>query len=255
MNDGYKVVRNFLNDDHIKELQRVLLNYHKNWCEKNQKLYRERAINSAYLTKKDDCPEEDRIFLFNLICSEKINNELVHIFNKNDACFLNTQLFFDPYNSEQKNYWHRDIQYTGLSLDEQKKSIADDSNNVVHFRIAIKDENGIELIPGTNKRWDSSIEYKTRMNSEGRKAYDNLPDAKTIALTKGDLLIFSANMIHRGLYGKDRFSFDILYCKPDPDILSYADLSCYPDLETIKTLKNPSVFERLYEFNSISIEK
>ncbi len=250
MEHGFRIIRNFLNNRTIEELEEVLLRIHKRWCEENIGFYHEKAVNSAYLTKKESCSDEDRYFLFKLISSDKVYKELGGIFSNKEPCFLNTQLFFDPFNTNQKNYWHRDIQYTGLPLTEQKKSVEEDTNNVVHFRFAIRDENGIELIPNTNKRWDTSLEYDTRLGLNDRVPSDDLPDGKPIALNKGDLLIFSANMIHRGLYGKDRLSFDVLFCKPDPEVLRYADLNCYPEKEKFKNLENKSIFKKLYEIKS-----
>ncbi|MEE2670313.1 MAG: phytanoyl-CoA dioxygenase family protein [Bdellovibrionota bacterium] len=250
MEHGFKIIKNFLSSNTLKELEEILLRHHKSWCEENLDFYRKKAVNSAYLTKKESCPDEDRDFLFKLISSDKIYKELDSIFSNKDPCFLNTQLFFDPFNIDQKNYWHRDIQYTGLPLEEQKKSVEEDANNVVHFRFAIRDENGIELIPNTNKRWDSSLEYDTRLGLNGRTPSDDLPDGESITLNKGDLLIFSANMIHRGLYGKDRLAFDVLFCKPDPEILCYADISCYPEKEKLKKLDNKIIFKKLYEIKS-----
>jgi ectoine hydroxylase-related dioxygenase (phytanoyl-CoA dioxygenase family) len=243
MNDGYKVVENFLKHDCVNRLEEVLVRLHESWREKNLQLYNDKAINSAYLTKRETCPHRDRMFLFKLIGSKEISKELETIFDLKNVCFLNTQLFFDPFHSNQKNYWHRDIQYSDLSISEQKREIETNFNNIVHFRIATRDENGIELVPGTNKRWDSSLEYETRFSLNGRKAHHELPQGKTISLSKGDLLIFSANMIHRGLYGKNRLALDILFCNSDPQILSYADLSCYPEQEIIETLENQLIFK------------
>lgn len=252
MDNGFKIIKGFLSDETVQELEEILLRHHENWCEKNLGFYREKAINSAYLTRKESCADKDRDYLFKLVSSNKVYKELSSIFTNEEPCFLNTQLFFDPFNNSQKNYWHRDIQYTGLPLPEQKKSIKEDSNNVIHFRFAIRDENGVELVPGTNKKWDSSLEYDTRLGQNGREPSDDLPDGKPISLNKGDLLIFSANMIHRGLYGKDRLSLDVLYCKPDPEILCYADLNCYPEKEKLNSLDNESIFRKLYEIKSSS---
>ena len=247
MEHGYKILKNFLNKCVLDELEEILLRHHKNWCEKHLSFYHEKAINSSYLTKSETCSEQDREFLFNLISSQKVYNELRSIFCNEEVCFLNTQLFFDPLKKDQKNYWHRDIQYTDLSLLEQRKAVEEDFNNVVHFRFAIRNENGIELIPNSNKTWDSDVEYDTRLGLNGRSPSDDLHGGKAISLDKGDLLIFSANMIHRGLYGKDRLALDILYCRPDPEILSYVDLSCYPEEEKIKNFENQSIFKKLYE--------
>jgi hypothetical protein len=94
--------------------------------------------------------------------------------------------------------------------------------------LALRDELGIELIPGSQSRWDQNEEYETRLEKSNKKASDELPDGMCIPLKRGDLLAFDANIIHRGHYGKDRLSFDILFCKEDSSILQYAKKECYP---------------------------
>lgn len=44
----------------------------------------------------------------------------------------------------------------------------------------------------------------------------DLNSVKQIALEVGDVLLFSANMIHRGLYAKNRLTLDLLYCERSP---------------------------------------
>lgn len=97
-------------------------------------------------------------------------------------------------------------------------------------------------VTGTHQRWDTQLEYEVRKEINSRCAYDHLSNTEIIALERGDLLVFSANMIHRGLYGKDRFSFDIIFCDSKPTLFSYADLDCFPSQAEIETFYNPSVF-------------
>ncbi len=246
INDGYYKVENFLEEQKLKDLESILQKFHKNWLLKNKEFYEKSAINSAYISSKQTTSNQDRQFLFNLISSTLIKKELEKIFIDSEPCFLNTQLFFSPFNPQQKNYWHRDIQYTGLSLNDQKKALRDNINNVIHFRIAIKDEDGIELIPQTNKRWDTTQEFEVRNNLNQKNHWDELPNSKKISLSRGDLLVFSANMIHRGLYSKNRFAFDILFCEPDPKILSYIDDSCYPEKLELNNFENPALFSHYF---------
>ena len=249
MEDGYRIVESFLDETELEKLDDVLFRFHNKWIQNNKESYEENAINSAYITSKKTIANEDRKVLFDLISSPLIKEQLSSIF-PGDPCFLNTQLFFDPVNKDQSNYWHRDIQYTGLSIEEQKVSITENVNNVVHFRIALRDELGIELVPKTNHRWDTDLEYEVRNGLNNRNTYDDLLESKVIKLSRGDLLIFSANMIHRGLYGRNRFAFDILYCEPEPSILKYADIHCYPDQKELLYIDDKQFFTKLYEITS-----
>ena len=58
----------------------------------------------------------------------------------------------------------------------------------------------------------------------------------------GDLLVFSANMIHRGLYGLDRLSFDIIFCDSDPDLVKYVGHDCLPNDDELKKIECPNAF-------------
>ena len=155
---------------------------------------------------------------------------------------MNTQLFFNPYNKTQKNYWHRDPQYH-LTLAEQEEAL--EGPEVLHIRVALEDEPGIELIPGSHKRWDSSEEIDTRLEQNGRHVFDELSEGLQIPMAAGDVLLFSANMIHRGIYDHEveRFAFDILVCDSDPGLLEFVSLDVLPDESLMKELETPQLFE------------
>jgi len=155
--------------------------------------------------------------------------------------FLNTQLFFDPKNKTQHNYWHRDIQYVGIDEEDQKEAIK--TQNVVHFRIPFKKELGIELIPKTHRKWDTTEEYEVRNSLNNKKPSDPLENGKLIELERGDLLVFSANMMHRGIYGNDRLSLDVIYCDNDPAILAFRDKNNLPITSELTAFKNNSIFQ------------
>lgn len=59
-------------------------------------------------------------------------------------------------------------------------------------------ETGIELIPGTHARWDTELERNVRLECQGHRQHEDLPGARLLSLQPGDVLIFSANMLHRG---------------------------------------------------------
>jgi ectoine hydroxylase-related dioxygenase (phytanoyl-CoA dioxygenase family) len=157
------------------------------------------------------------------------------------SAFMNTQLFFDPANNAQKNYWHRDPQYH-MSIEEQQAALRGPA--VVHFRVPLFDELGIELIPKTHTRWDSADELDVRLELNGRKRYEELPSAVRVSLKAGDLLIFNANMIHRGVYGMDRLALDILFCDPSLELAQYINDDCLPDSDILAGLENASAFAR-----------
>ncbi len=236
--NGFTTKQNFLNREQIDNVKAVIESFHHSWIETNKDFYQSRAINSAYLSGKQHLNDEQRSTLFQLIGSNHLMEQVYSIIPK-DPAFMNTQLFFDPVNPQQKNYWHRDIQYD-LDLEQQKAALS--GSQALHFRIALKDEPGIELVLGSHFNWDTQEELDVRLEQNGKKSHDDLSTGKVIELKAGDLLIFSGKMIHRGLYGLDRLSLDILYCDSDKELLKYAEPDCLPNLDQLKLIQDPTAF-------------
>ena len=185
----------------------------------------------------------DRVSLFTLIGADNLM-DVVNTIMGSRATFMNVQLFFDPANRSQKNYWHRDPQYH-MSVEKQKEALL--GPKVLHFRIPLVNEPDVELIPGTHRRWDSNEELDVRLEQNGRKNQEDLPAGVRVILDAGDLLVFDANMIHRGIYGMNRLSLDILFCDPVPELVRFVDDGCLPDAATLRMLENASAFESAIE--------
>ena len=243
---GYLLIRGFLNDNEVLKLHAVVAEFHRLWQKDNATYYAQNAVNSAYLTNQEYLNDRQRQVLFDFIGSEKLMSVVNELIPK-QPCFLNTQLFFNPLNPKQSNYWHRDPQYH-LSVEQQKAALS--ASDVIHFRLPLLDEPGIELIPGTHKRWDSTEELEVRLEQNGYKNDQALSQGKVIKLSAGDLLIFSANMIHRGLYGLDRLAFDILFCQPDPSVIQFVSKDSLPSAEALTSLENTDVFDNTIKFKS-----
>ncbi len=243
---GYLLVRGFLNDSEILTLHTVVAEFHRLWKKANARYYAQSAVNSAYLTNREYLNDRQRQVLFDFIGSEKVMSIVNELIPK-QPCFLNTQLFFNPVNPNQNNYWHRDPQYH-LTIEQQKSVIS--FSEVIHFRLPLLDEPGIELVPGTHKRWDSIEELNVRLEQAGHKNNEPLSQGKVIKLDAGDLLIFSANMIHRGLYGLDRLAFDILFCQPDPSVIQFVSNDALPSAEALTSLENPAAFDSTIKLKS-----
>jgi ectoine hydroxylase-related dioxygenase (phytanoyl-CoA dioxygenase family) len=244
--NGYLVLKNIFEEGELQKLRETVVQFHQSWVKENSKFYAEKAINSASLTAKKYLIDYERESLFKFIASAKLMDVVTSIMG-NRATFMNTQLFFDPVNEAQRNYWHRDPQYH-MSVDEQKEALL--GPNVIHFRIPLVDEPGVELIPGTHRRWDNNEEFDIRLEKNGRKNYENLHTGVRVTLSAGDLLVFSANMIHRGVYGMNRLSLDILFCDPVPELMKFVDDACLPDSETMRSLENACAFESAIEIKT-----
>lgn len=238
---GYLLFEKFLTDPQLSEIENILRKFHQSWLVKHESFYQKGAINSAYITNGDFLTTEERLVLLKFVGSSKVVNEARKVLG-NDIRFLNTQLFFNPFKESQKNYWHRDIQYTGQSVDQQIRTIEAKESQVIHLRLALADENGIEFVSGSHFRWDNQNELDVRLQQNGKVSSDEISNSDAAPLKKGDLLAFDANIIHRGLYGRDRFAFDILFCKPLPDITKFIDNSVLPKNEELKSIESPEVF-------------
>lgn len=235
---GFFHVPAFYTSDELYHVRDVVECFHHQWVVDNKTFYQTKAVNSAYLTANTYLDEAQRLVLFKFIASHKLMAQVDSILT--DAAFINTQLFFNPVDPTQSNYWHRDTQYH-LDLNEQQAALS--GPEVLHCRVALEDEPGIELVPGTHKRWDTPIELATRLAHEPSKPSDDLASGHTIAMKAGDLLIFSANMLHRGLYGKDRLALDILFSDPQPDVLHFVQDICLPSPDMFSELEDASAFK------------
>jgi ectoine hydroxylase-related dioxygenase (phytanoyl-CoA dioxygenase family) len=238
---GYLVQRNFFPAQTLDHIEPVVRRFHKQWMAANKQYYDTGSINSAYLSHRDAMSKEDRAALFSFIACGALA-ALARALIPTGPAFLNTQLFFDPRDPQQKNYWHRDIQYSPHTAAEQEARLA--TTIALHFRVPLADERGIELVPGSHVRWDNDEEFDTRMGRNSRTPSGTLTRGLAIPLRREDLLVFSGNMIHRGLYGGNRFALDIMFTDTDPEVLQHAHAACLPDEEAARSLVNGDLFER-----------
>ncbi|MEP2654125.1 MAG: phytanoyl-CoA dioxygenase family protein, partial [Paraglaciecola sp.] len=205
---GFVKLPNFFVEGQLSPIRELVDVFHHAWCKDNYAFYCNQAVNSSGLTSKQYLNNSARLRLFRLICDTSVLNVIEQLIP--NPLFMGTQLFFDPITSNQANYWHRDLQYH-LTPSEQKVALT--GPEVLHLRIPLKDEPGIELIPGSHKQWDNEEELQVRLQQNGHTNAEHLSRGKTLPLQYGDALVFSANMIHRGLYGNNRLTLDILYCE------------------------------------------
>jgi len=246
-NEGYFVIKDYFNAFEISELREVILKFHELWKQDNTIFYQEEAFNSSLITGSQYLNSDDRVKLFDFISSKKMMDIVESVISNNPA-FMNTQLFFNPVNPKLKDFWHRDCQYDH-DIEIQKKVIHD--TQVVHLRVPLFDELGMELVPGTHKRWDNDEEFSVRQEIKGRISSENLSTGKKIPLKAGDLLVFSADMIHRGLYGLDRLALDILVFDSAGDFADYVDDDCLPDVSMLDKITDPTLFMNTMSLKSI----
>lgn len=235
--NGYILVKGLYSAKELNEIKPIINSFHAKWKTNNREFYKSRAINSSGITNSEYLTAGQNEFLFNLIANGKLIKRVKDAIS--EPLFLNTQLFFDPVNVRQKNYWHRDMQYH-LNIAQQQAAL--NGPDVLHCRLALQDEPGIELVPQSHKSWDTPEELNVRFAKNNKLPSDNLTTGKTIKLNAGDLLLFSANMIHRGLYGKNRLALDIIFCENAPQLTAFINAANTPSSAIANKTANPQVF-------------
>ena len=109
----------------------------------------------------------------------------------------------------------------------------------------------MEIIAGTHQRWDNEEEFNVRQEQKGCVSSDSISAGKKINLAAGDLLVFSADMIHRGLYGLNRLAFDILVFDSAADYIDYVDDDCLPDSSILAEINDPRLFTNTLHLKSM----
>lgn len=243
---GFFTLREYFSASEIAAVRQLLLKFHQRWKTDNEEFYKEEAFNSSLITGSQYLSPVERIELFNFISSKKMM-AVIELLIPDNPVFMNTQLFFNPVNPDQKDFWHRDCQYDH-DLESQKRIIKD--TQVVHLRVPLFDEPGMELIPKTHKRWDTEEEFNVRQELKGKQSCDDISGGVKVALESGDLLVFSADMIHRGIYGLDRLALDILVFDSAADYVEYIDDDCLPSGDMLKAIKYPKIYQNSIELKS-----
>lgn len=238
---GYLLLPQLLDLARIAALSDILLAIHRQWLAEHAVAYAERGLlNMHGLTMPSFFHEEParRAQCFNLMAAPKLVEVLQEAID-NQLYFHGTQLFFNPFDREQPTYWHRDIQYMGLSEDDQQRYLSELCN--LHVRIPLIPETGFELVPGSHRRWDTEPERQTRLELAGRAKSDALSNGKCFDLQPGDVLIFSAHMLHRGHYrnNPERLSLDILLGKPHALVSSSLDGRQLPTDGELALIEHP----------------
>lgn len=229
-NHGYVVAKSLLSPAEIGQLSTIVDRIYHQWLKDSRTAFiEEQLVNMHSLT----CPkyfqghETERLSLFRLMASEQLVSLLGQVVG-DGLYFHNTQLFFNPFENKRVPYWHRDLQYS--AIDDAALAAEQANLLALHVRIPLVPEHGLELIPGTHKRWDTDLERDVRLELNGHHNGEALPGAVLIGLEPGDVLIFHAQMIHRGNYLRNdsRKALDLCIGKPHPLTLPYLDKNTLP---------------------------
>ena len=237
---GYAILRNLLSNEEISSIGKHVDRIYSQWRKENEaEIFSSKLVNMHSLTSPEyfNNLDEERTKFFDAIASVKLTETIESMFGA-EIYFHNTQLFFNPSNKSRLPYWHRDMQYS--SIDDAVQSDELHRMLSLHVRIPLVQEVGVEVVTGTHKRWDSELERHVRLELNGHKNSEPLPNAVLISLVPGDVLIFNAQMIHRGNYelSPTRKAFDLCIGKYHPLALSSLDEQVLPKESEMECIVN-----------------
>jgi hypothetical protein len=121
----------------------------------------------------------------------------------------NTDYYHEQTKRDWDGDWHRDSQFGQPDPELECRRIL--TTTSVHVRVALVDDDRLEIVPGSHGRWDTPEELQIRKGSNRESSA--MPRATRIALEAGDACIFHAWSIHRATYQRAplRRTLDSLY--------------------------------------------
>jgi ectoine hydroxylase-related dioxygenase (phytanoyl-CoA dioxygenase family) len=246
--DGFVLRPKLLRADTLRSLTAIVERVHRQWLAANAETARRDAlVNSSSLTSTRWFPppfEAERRAFFDALAAPELHDIVTAALGA-DVYFHGTQLFFDPL-GPRRPYWHRDLQYLGLDEDRQRALLG--KLRHFHVRIPLRPERRFLLVPGSHARWDTGAEYDVRLERDGHGSHEDLPTARAFDLDPGDVLLFSAHMLHRGTYdgNPQRLSLDLMVGEPHPDVSIERDPDELPTEHELAGIRRPSWYRRAH---------
>jgi hypothetical protein len=245
--DGFIIRRSFLSHEVVARFVEIGERVHAQWVEEQGEEARQLdVVNSTGLTAtryfRPPFGAQRSIF-FDALADDALWHLLTAVFG-DDLYFHGTQMFFNPLGGRRRPYWHRDIQY--MAFDETQRQALLGELCHLHVRLPLRPERSFMLVPGSHARWDADRERDVRLERSGHETWEDLPGATAFDLYPGDILIFSAHMLHRGSYegNKIRLTLDLMLAKPHHRIPVTVDPDQLPTIDELTALRHPQWYER-----------
>ena len=244
--DGCLLLRGFWPAADLAALEPVVARILAQWqAEQGEALRREGLVNLHSLThpRYFAAQPQERFAFFDALLPPALTAMLDALFGRG-LYFHNTQLFFNPADPAQPPYWHRDLQYS--AIDDAAQAREQEKLLSLHVRIPLLAETGLALVPGSHRRWDSQREHDVRFEQNGHRRDDALPGEVLLTLQRGDVLVFDAQMLHRGHYAgnAERCALDLCVGKAHPFTAPCLDPAVLPDAAELAQLANAGWYRR-----------
>jgi hypothetical protein len=197
---GYFVMPAFVNGTELSELRRA--------CDIALDRARAESSENGHTTAKigiltepsyfSDQPDAlDRLMQFvgsARVCS--LLEGLAHEGEDGVPRLKNTDYYHEQTRRDWDGDWHRDSQLGQPDPELERRRIL--TTTSVHVRVALEDDDRLEIVPGSHRRWDTPEELLIRKGP--KRASSAMPGATRIALEAGDACVFHAWSIHRAIY-------------------------------------------------------
>lgn len=147
--------------------------------------------------------DADRRLLLETVADPRCLGPVEQVF-RGESLFRSTSLFFNPRFESMEGDWHRDIQFLVKDEDEVRDHIANVPVIGIQLQIALVDNDDVEYVPFSARRYDSPEEFYFRC-ADGRRhnRESGMPNAVRVTQRAGDAIIFNPNGLHRGRYHMD----------------------------------------------------
>ena len=177
---------------------------------------------------------EHLAYLLDAIADERILSILQCICDR-QLLFNGIVYFVNPTETSWRGDWHRDGQ--AIAPNDKIEQTRIFNSSFVRVHLALVDDNFLEIVPGSHRRWDTSHELATRKGRGKSMNSDDMSGSQRIWLKPGDAVFFDGYSIHRGNYlaNRPRRMLAMLYGSP-VDWFTPAYSGCLTRLKVVERL-------------------
>lgn len=146
-------------------------------------------------------PEIGEPVFMDYLMSEAVT-QYVRPFIGSDWSLGGVMIFTNPYDNDYGFGWHRDFGSNERDGSPQVElEILNRPMRSIKWHLALVDDDCLQLVPGSHKRYRTAHERHCLLEKEMRNA--DIPGQHTVSLKAGQTVFWSGNTIHRGVMKRD----------------------------------------------------